>query len=124
MKPRKKLRIRVTTPSRVEHGLVPRCANSDFYFFWLFGSGESCRDEVGQLHPGISRVKYSRSTAQAMKDFAEKPFAGINPAAFGEILRTNFFGELRDLARFLDAGVILPKPGHRVRVAGEAFFQR
>jgi len=38
-------------------------------------------------------VEDFRCGAQAVQNFAEKPFAGINAAALGEILRTDFFCE-------------------------------
>src|SRR5437764_11046859 len=90
----------------------------------MLRSGQRGWNEVGQLDPGVSSLEHSWSAAQAMQDFAEKPFAGIHPATFGEVLRTNFSSQLRDLARLFDTGVIFPKPGHGVGVIREALFKR
>jgi hypothetical protein len=59
----------------------------------------------------------------AVKNLAEEPFARIRAAALGEILRTDFFGELRDLGGFGDAGVVLPEPRHRRGIFREAFAE-
>ena len=59
-----------------------------------------------------------------MQNFAEKPFAGISAAAFGEILRANFLCQRGDFRRLGHAGVVFPKPRHRGGVFGESLVER
>ena len=69
-------------------------------------------------------VKHLGRGPAAVQDFAPEPFAGVNAAAFGEILRPDFPGELGNFAGFGDARMILPEPGHGRRVGREFFLER
>ena len=72
-------------------------------------------DPIGEFHPGMRGVENLGAGAQAMENFAEEPFAAVNAAAFGEILRADFARERGDFRGLGHAGVVLPQPGHARR---------
>ena len=72
----------------------------------------------------MRRIKDFRRSPQAFQNLAPKPFARINAAALGEILRAHFFGERGDFAGFVDAGVVFPQPRHRGGIVRKSFLER
>jgi len=74
-------------------------------------------------HPRMRGVENRRRGAQAMQQFAPEPFAGIDAAAFGEILRANFLRQRGDLGRLVDAGVVFPQPRQRGGIVGKFFLE-
>ena len=90
----------------------------------MLRAGERGGNVVGQFDPRMRGVENFRRGAQAMENFAEKPFARINAAALGEILRTDFFGERGDFRRLGHAGVVFPQPRHRRRIFREPLVKR
>ena len=79
---------------------------------------------IGQFHPRVRGGEHVRRGAQAVQNLAEEPLARIRPAAFGEILRTDFSGEYGDFRRLGHAGVVLPQPRHRGGILGKVFVER
>src|SRR5690348_11822088 len=113
MQVREKGLIRIAAPSVVIHRLVAGGANAGNADIGTFGAGEHGRDPVGELDPGIGGVKDSGVGAEAMEDFAEKPFAAVDATALGEILRAKLARERSNFSRLSGAGVILPQPRER-----------
>src|SRR5579863_2689412 len=59
-----------------------------------------------------------------MPELGPEPFRGVDPAAFGDVLRTKFGRELGDLRRLAPARVILPQPALRVEVVLPLWLRR
>ena len=124
IKLRKKLRVGIATPFCVPHRLVACGANACDELVRMFRACERGGNVVGQFDPRMRGPENFRRGAQAMENLAEKPFAGIDAAAFGEILRTDFSGERGNFCGFGHAGVVFPQPRHRRRIFGEPLVKR
>ncbi len=124
IKLRKKFRVGITIPVCVPHRLVAGGADARDEFVRRERAGQFGGNEVREFNPRMRGVENFRRGAEAMQDFAEKPFAGIRPAALGEKLRADFFCERGDFGGFGDAGVVFPEPRHRGGVVRKFFLER
>jgi hypothetical protein len=121
---RKEFRVGIAAPGFIPHRLVAGGANARGEFSGAIRAGQRGGNVIGQLHPRMRGVENLRRGPQAVKNLAEKPFAGIGAAAFGQILRADFFGQRGDFRRFGHAGVVLPQPGHGRGIFGEFLWKR
>src|SRR5208282_5873961 len=87
-------------------------------------SSQHRRRPVGELNPGKSGVEGLRSDIQAMPELRPKPFRGVDPSAFGDVLRSKLRAELRDFGRLAPTGVILPQPALRGQIVPPLLAQR
>ena len=92
-----KFRVGITVPFRIPHRLVAGGANARDEFVGMLRAGKRGGNEIGKLHPRMRGVENFRRRAETMQQLAPEPFARINAAALGEILRAHFFRQRGDL---------------------------
>ena len=124
IKLRQKFRVGIAVPIGVPHRLVAGGANARGEFVRRERAGQFGGNKIGKLNPRMRGVEHGGFGAQAMQNFAEKPFARIRAAALGEILRADFFCQRGDFGGLGDAGVVFPQPRHRGGIACEFLLER
>ena len=120
----KKLCVWIATPIVIVHRLVAGSADPDGQFIRGFRSSQHRGHPIGAFDPHVGSVKNFRAAAQAMQNFAEKPFAGVSAAAFREVLGPELASQFGNLGCFGNAGMVFPQPGHRSRILGEPAVKR
>src|SRR5437879_2639978 len=124
MQPRKKFAIGIPSPVIIEHRFMTGGTNADLEFIRCFSARKHSGNPVRYFNPTMCGVENFWSRPQAMKNFAEEPFAAVSATALSQVLRSHLRSQLCDLRGFLDSGMILPKPGHSGRVFGKTLLER
>jgi hypothetical protein len=124
IKLREELRIRVAAPGVVEHSFMPGRANANRQLIRRLCARKRRGHPIRTFNPQVSGVEHLGAGAQAMEDLAKEPFAGVRPAALGQILRPNLARQRGNLPRLGHPRVVFPKPSHRRRVLREPAVER
>ena len=108
--------VRQAAPFTAEHGFVPGGADAALEGERVGIAGEHGGDPVAMLDEAVGGGEDSRVHAAEAEDFAPKPFAGVNAAAFGHDVGAKLGAELGNLGGFSITGVVFPEPDHGVEV--------
>src|SRR6185295_18276062 len=86
-------------------------------------AGQHGGNPIRALDPNPGSVEHFRAGPQTVQNFAEEPFTRIYATALGDVLRAQLASEFADLGSLGNAGMVLPQPRHRRRIAREALVE-